>query len=72
MLEQQIVKLQPKMLALEPSEQLLAEVERVTATEPVVLVSGPTAKQKDPKKVAAGKVGAAAHQAKQEKLLAEL
>ena len=51
------------MSALEPLEQLPAEVERLTATEPVVLVSGPTAIQKDQKKVAAGKAGVAACQA---------
>ena len=39
---------------------------------PVPVVASPTAKSKDPKKVAAGRAGAAARRARQESLLAEL
>ena len=47
-------------------------VERVTAPAPVPVVVSATAKPKDPKKVAAGRAGAAARKANQECLLAEL
>ena len=39
---------------------------------PASVVASPTAKPKDPKKVAAGRAGAAARRARQESLLAEL
>ena len=39
---------------------------------PVPVVASPTAKSKDPQKVAAGRAGAAARKAKQERLLEEL
>ena len=45
-------------------------LERVTTPAPVV--ASPTAKPKDPKKVAAGRAGATARKAKQERLLEEL
>ena len=45
-------------------------LERVTKPAPVVAL--PTAKPKDPKKVAAGRAGAAARKTKQERLLEEL
>ena len=47
-------------------------MERVTTPAPVPVAASPTAKSKDPKKVAAGRAGAAARKAKQESLLEEL
>ena len=47
-------------------------LERVTMPAPVPVAASPTAKSKDPKKVAAGRAGAAARKAKQESLLEEL
>ena len=44
----------------------------VRVTMPAPVVASPTAKPKDPKKVAAGRAGAAARRARQESLLAEL
>ncbi len=45
-------------------------LERVTTPAPVI--TSPTARPKDPKKVAAGRAGVAARRARQESLLAEL
>ena len=47
-------------------------LERVTTPAPVPVAASPTAKSKDPKKVAAGRAGAATRKAKQECLLEEL
>ena len=44
----------------------------MTTPAPVPVAASPTAKSKDPKKVAAGRAGAAARKAKQESLLEEL
>ena len=44
----------------------------MTKPAPVPVAASPTAKSKDPKKVAAGRAGAAARKAKQESLLEEL
>ena len=44
----------------------------MTTPAPVPVVASPTAKSKDPQKVAAGRAGAAARKAKQERLLEEL
>ena len=44
----------------------------MTTPAPVPVAASPTAKSKDPKKIAAGRAGAAARKAKQESLLEEL
>ena len=56
----------------QPTPESSEKLESVTATAPVPVVASLTAKTKDKKKIAAGRVGVAARCARQESLLAEL